>query len=194
MGPRLRGDDTEFLSAKMQKTPGRKKSRPGAAIKSLRRVVAGDRLGLEIFLQTVFAPFAAVAGLLVAAERRGAVVRHALQIDIAGADLATDLAGALDGSGRNVPGQTIGRVVGDLHRLGFVLGAEDGQHRAKDFLARNGHVSGNVGEDRRARIEALVDAFGQAGAAGYQSGTFLDALVDQRLDLVPLAAVDHRAD
>src|ERR1700732_292578 len=102
MGPRLRGDDTEFLSAKMQKTPGRKKSRPGAAIKNLRRVVTRDRLGLEIFLQTVFAPFAAVAGLLVAAERRGAVVRHALQIDVAGTDAAADLAGGFHGIGGDV--------------------------------------------------------------------------------------------
>src|SRR5437016_2246712 len=56
----------------------------------LRRVEARDRLHLEIFFQTVFAPFAAVAGLLVAAERRGAVVRHALQVDVAGADLLAD--------------------------------------------------------------------------------------------------------
>ena len=55
---------------------------------NLRGVVAGDRLHLEIFLEAVLAPLAAVAGLLVAAERRGAVVRHALQVDVAGADLA----------------------------------------------------------------------------------------------------------
>src|SRR5215218_9881952 len=41
----------------------------------LRGVVAGDRLHFEIFFQTVATPLAAVAGLLVAAERRGAVVR-----------------------------------------------------------------------------------------------------------------------
>src|ERR1700730_8955366 len=69
---------------------------------SLRGVEARDCLRLEIFLQTVAAPFAAVAGLLVAAERRGAVVRHALQIDVAGADLAADLARAIDRTGRHV--------------------------------------------------------------------------------------------
>src|SRR3982074_3715135 len=84
---------------------------------SLRRVVAGARLDLEIFLETVFAPFAAVAGLLVAAERGGAVVGHALQVDVAGADLAADLAGALNGIGRDVSGETIRRVVGDPHRV-----------------------------------------------------------------------------
>src|SRR3954471_5250605 len=60
------------------------------------RVVARDRLGLEILFKTELAPLAAVAGLLVAAERRGAVVRYALQIDVAGADLATDATGVLE--------------------------------------------------------------------------------------------------
>src|ERR1700712_4657698 len=83
------------------------------AFRNLRGVVAGDGLDLEIFFQTVLAPFAAVAGLLVAAERRGAVVRHALQVDVAGADLAADLARGLDGIGGDVAGKTVGRIVGD---------------------------------------------------------------------------------
>src|SRR3954451_8639475 len=91
---------------------------------SLRGVVAGDRLHFEIFFQTVLAPLAAVAGLLVAAERRGAVVRNALQIDVARADLLADPARAFDGVTGDVTGQTIGRVVGDLDGFGFVLGAE----------------------------------------------------------------------
>ena len=41
---------------------------------TLRGVVAGDGLDLEVFFQAVFAPLAAVAGLLVTAERSGAVV------------------------------------------------------------------------------------------------------------------------
>src|SRR5438477_2762031 len=93
----------------------------------LRRVVAGDGLHFEIFFQTVLAPLAAVAGLLVAAERRGAVVGHTLKVDVAGADLTADFAGALDGAGGNIAGQTIWRGVGDVHRFGFVLGAKYGQ-------------------------------------------------------------------
>src|SRR5215510_67555 len=92
----------------------------------LRRVVARNRLGLEIFLQTVTAPFAPVAGLLVASERRGALVRYSLQVDVGGADLAADTARGFDGVGRDVPGESVGRVIGDLHRLGLVLGAENG--------------------------------------------------------------------
>src|SRR3954451_22345298 len=87
----------------------------------LRGVIAGDRLHFEIFFQTVLAPFAAVAGLLVAAERRRAVVRNALQIDVAGADLLADAARRFHGVGGDVTGQTVGRVVGNLDRFGFVL-------------------------------------------------------------------------
>src|SRR5438105_7611549 len=160
----------------------------------LRRVEAGDGLHFEIFLETVLAPFAAVAGLLVAAERRSAVIRHALQVDVAGAELAGDLAGAVDAAGRDVAGKTVRRVVGDLDGVGFVLGADDGQHRSEDFLLRDRHVVGDVGEDGRTDIEALVDAFRQTWSAGHEGGALVDALLDQRLDLVPLDAADDRAD
>src|ERR1700760_2642670 len=80
-------------------------------VRLLRRVEAGDRLGLEIFFKAELTPLAAVARLLVAAERRGAVVRHALEIDVAGADPAADPARAFHGVGRDVTGETIGRVV-----------------------------------------------------------------------------------
>src|SRR6266852_7014650 len=184
-----------FNKDRNSKYGGAEKSTPALhPSESLRGVVAGDGLDLEIFFQAVFAPFAAVAGLLVAAKRRGAVVRNALQVDVAGAQLAADLAGAFDGVGGDVTGETIRRVVGDPHRVGFILGAEDGENGAKNFLARNRHLVGDVGEDGRAHIEAFVDAFRQARATGHQRGTFLDALVDQRLYLVPLSAVDDRTD
>src|ERR1700730_8037414 len=105
-----------LLAAPLQKQNAGARKNPAPALhpsQSLRGVVAGDRLDLEIFFQAVFAPFAAVAGLLVSAERRGAVGRHALPVGVAGARLAADLAGALDGVGGDVPRQTIGRVVGD---------------------------------------------------------------------------------
>src|SRR5215211_295684 len=149
---------------------------------NLRGVVAGDRLDLEIFLEAVLAPLAAVAGLLVAAERRGAVVRHALQVDVAGADLAGHAARAFHRIARDVTGETVGRVVGDLHRFGFILGADDGQYRSEDLFAGDRHVVGDVGEDGRADIEALVDALGETRTTGHQRRAFVDALLDQRLD------------
>src|SRR6202035_5121122 len=121
MGPGLRRDDVEFVLTAKQKRRSGFFIRSGAAAstRALRRVVAGDGLDLEIFLQPVFAPFAAIAGLLVAAERRGAVVRHALQIDVAGADAAADPARGLDRVGGDVTGKAIRCVVSDLD--GFLL-------------------------------------------------------------------------
>src|SRR5258708_11486724 len=102
MGPCFRGDAAEFC-ATYARTANRRseKSRPGAAIiaQRLRRVESCDGLDLEIFFQAVFAPLTAVPGLLVAAERRGAVVGHALQVDVAGANPAADPAGALHRGG-----------------------------------------------------------------------------------------------
>src|SRR6195256_4703370 len=102
---------TPNLFIAFSKTKKRRGGHPAPALhfslaQNLRRVEAGHRFHLEIFLQAILAPLAAVAGLLVAAERRGTVVRHALQVDVAGAQLAADLAGALEGIGGDVTGQT----------------------------------------------------------------------------------------
>src|SRR6266849_8352658 len=184
-----------FNKDRNSKYGGAEKSTPALhPSESLRGVVAGDGLDLEIFFQAVFAPFAAVAGLLVAAERRGAVVRDALQVDVAGANPAADPARGLHGVGGDVTGETVRRVVGDLHGILFVLGAKDGQHGAKNLFARDGHVVGDVGEDGWAYVKSLVDAVRQAGTAGNQGGAFLDALLDQGLDLVPLDAGHHGTD
>src|SRR5207237_4846857 len=82
----------------------------------LRGVEAGDRLRFEILFHAVLAPLTAVARLLVAAERCRTLVRQAVEVDVTGADLAGHLAGALDGAGRDVASETIGRLVGDLDR------------------------------------------------------------------------------
>ena len=50
-----------------------------------------------------------------------------------------------------------------LHGVGFVLGADDDQHRAEDFLARDGHVVGDIGEDGRAHVEAGLTPSGRPG-------------------------------
>src|SRR6185437_4054684 len=170
-------------------------SRPALlTLSHLRRVEAGDRLHLEIFLETELAPLAAVARLLVAAERRGAVVRNALQVDVAGADLTAHLARTLDSACGHITRKTVGRFVGDAHGVRLILGAHDREHRSEDLLFRDGHLFGYVGEHGRPHIEALVDAFRQTGTAGDQRRAFLDSLLDQGLDLVPLVAVDHRTD
>src|SRR5581483_12081772 len=101
---------------------------------------AGHGLDLEVLLEPEPAPLAAVARLLVAAERRGPLVGSAVEVDIAGADAARDPPRALDVTRGHVARQAIGRVVGDAHGLLLVLVADDGQHRPEDLLTRDRHV------------------------------------------------------
>ena len=56
---------------------------------------AKHRLHLEIFLQPEDATFAAIAGLLVTAERRGLIGRRAVEIDPPGADACGNLLDAV---------------------------------------------------------------------------------------------------
>src|SRR5258706_12573177 len=124
----------DSLSTKTEttKTPERENPAPALLLsQTLRGVVAGDCLDLEIFLQAVFAPLAAVAGLLVAAERRGAVVRHALQVDVPCADPAADLPGGLHGAGGDVTSEPTRRVAADPDRAHRRLAAQNGEHRAQ---------------------------------------------------------------
>src|SRR5215471_938014 len=104
---------------------------PGAVMSEGRRLSllsAGDRLHLKEVLHAVLAPLATVAGLLVAAERGGALVRNAVEVDHDGTDLPADALGAFDRAGGDVAGEAVGRVVGNLDRFGLVLSAEDGNH------------------------------------------------------------------
>src|SRR5690348_665744 len=70
--------------------------RVAAFAATLRGVVAHDRLDLEELVEAEFAPFAAVAGLLVAAEGRAEIGPGAVQMHIAGAQLRRHLARMLD--------------------------------------------------------------------------------------------------
>ena len=59
-------------------------------------LIAEHRLDLEIFLKAEDAVLAAIAGLLVAAERYFIVRRRTIEINAAGANLLADPAGVLD--------------------------------------------------------------------------------------------------
>ena len=73
----------------------------------------------------------------------------------------------------------------ELDRL--VLGREalDGQDRAEDLLADDAHVAADVGEDRGAIEEAVLEV-GLVGAAtaGDEASAFVDGAADVALDLV----------
>src|SRR5213078_5309893 len=80
---------------------------------------AGDGLDLHEFLEAEATPFAAVARLLVAAERRGPLVGGAVDVDVAGSHAPSNAACPFHVARGNVPRQSVGGVVG--HADGIVL-------------------------------------------------------------------------
>src|SRR5262249_52717273 len=158
------------------------------------RGVSEDGLQLQEFAQAGLAPLATVSGLLVTAEGAAEVGLRAVHVNVAAADPLGDLPGALDVRRRDVARQTIERVVGDLDRLVLVLVVDDGEHRAEDLLAGDGHVVADVGEDRGPDEVALLDALGPTGAAGHELRALFHALLDEALHLLELRLAGERAD
>src|ERR1700757_2375108 len=95
--------------------------------------VAQGALDLQILVEAELAPLSTVAAVLVTAERRvhveSMVDRHP-----AGPDLAGHTTRLVEVGPRDIAGQAVIGVVGDLHRLIDVVVAEDAQHRPEDFL------------------------------------------------------------
>src|SRR3981081_3849719 len=94
-----------------------------------------DRLGLQVFLVSLFAVAIAEAALLGAAERAGdSEVALAVDGDVAGADPLGHLECPADVGAADLAGQPVDGVVGDPD--GLVVGAirRDGQHGAENLL------------------------------------------------------------
>ena len=142
-------------------------------------------------MEAVFAPFAAIAAHLVTAKRRGHV-KGAVDRHLPRAQARGNSAGSFEIIAPDIAGQTIFGVIADGD--GFVdrAVAKDRQHRPKDFLAGDGHVVGDIGKDRGLDEIALVQPLGPTGAAGDQGCAFVDASLDQPLDLVELGRRDDR--
>src|SRR5262245_10521634 len=83
------------------------------------RLIAQRRLVLEILLEAEHAVLAAVAGLLVAAERNAAVPRRAVQIDSTSTNSFSDAAHPFDVLALDISSEAIGRTVCDRDRLVF---------------------------------------------------------------------------
>ena len=149
--------------------------RPRRLIGHPRTVLELHRLDLQELFEAELAELAAVARLLVAAERREQVEAAAVDVDLAGAQAARDALGALGIARPHAAGQPVDGVVGDAHRVVFVLVGDDRQHRAEDLLLRDGHVGAHVGEHGRLDVVALGQPLGRLGAAGDE----LRALVDR---------------
>ena len=135
-------------------------AREGAAdveLVGLADVDAGHRsLTLQVGLQAVAAALAAVARLLVAAERAGRVeLVERVGPHHAGAQLVGHPQDARALVGPDAGGQAVRRVVGLLDRLGGRAEGQHRQHRAEDLLAGDPVGLGDAGEDRRREPEAV---------------------------------------
>ncbi len=72
---------------------------------------------------------------------------------------------------------------GHPQRLLVVGGAGDDQHGAEDLLAVDRHVGGDVVEQGRSEVEALLMPFhGEAATVGEECRPLVDALLDVALD------------
>src|SRR6187549_3524406 len=119
-----------------------------------------DAVGLDlgVLLEALDAVLATDAARLVAAERGvGAVGDAAVDADGAGAELTTDRERTLLVAGGDVAAETVLVVVGEADRVVVTVERDDDQHGAEDLLARDGHVVGDVGEERRLHEPALVE-------------------------------------
>ena len=138
------------------------------------------------------ATFAGAARGFDAAKRRPGGAAFAVHLDHAGlqGQCQPVAAGAI--LRLDVVRQAIGGVIGDADGVSFGVKGDDRQHRAEDFLARDGHAGGHIGKDRGLDVKTAVEPLGQTRATGHQPRAFVDALLDESLNLLPLAAIDHR--
>src|SRR5262249_15977353 len=151
-------------------------------------------LRLEELLEAELAPLAAVARLLVAAERRAEIGLGAVHADLSGADPRRDAARALEVARRDIARESVGGVVCDPDRVLIVLVGQDREHRPEDLLARDRHVVAHVRENGRPHVVAAREAGGAAPAASHERGALVDPLLDQALDLGPLRLAHHGTD
>ena len=162
-------------------------------------VAEGDVHGLLVGVEVdrAVAALVAEAGGLHAAER-GAQVAHVVGVQPhhAGLDRLREVVRALEVVGPHVGGQPVLGVV--RQRQGLLVGVERGDchDRAEDLLLEDPGVGGDVGEDGRGDVGALLLALGQvlrAAAAGHQAAL---GLADLHVghDLVVVLRVHQGAD
>src|SRR3546814_15544010 len=107
----------------------------------------GDRLGLEVFLETGHTHLPAEAGLLVATERRvGAEPLAAVDADGSRTDPPCHRPGPRRVLGVDRAGEAVRRVVGYPDRVVVPVMGNHAEHRADDLLPRpqTGRASGRA--------------------------------------------------
>lgn len=152
-----------------------------------------DTFHFGVVLQRVFAVLATVAGHFVAAKwrlRRKCVVR--VHPDGASAQALDDVIRLVQIFGEYGRRQAVIGAIGPFDGLVDVAEPNQLLDRSEDFLLRDAHVVGYVGEDRRLD-EVAVAELGGSFAASHQFGTLPLATLNQVEDFVHLLLVDLRA-
>src|SRR6266487_6177134 len=109
----------------------------------------GVGLDLGVLLEAFDAVLASDPAGLVATERRvGSVGGAAVDAHQTGPQLLAHRLGALDGTRRDIRAEPVLVVVGKPDCLLVTVERDDDEHGAEDLLARDGHVVGDVREER----------------------------------------------
>src|SRR5882757_6404576 len=133
------------------------------------------------------------AGLISAERCVGAVARGAVDADEAGTQPLGHRQSAIECSGHDVACQPIRTVIGDPHRVVFVVERNDDEHRPEDLFLSDGHRVVDVDEKRWLDKEPLVQPVGRLGAADKHPCTLFDAFFDIAPDSAALPIGDDRA-
>src|ERR1700682_2072659 len=144
-----------------------------------------DRFDFRVLVESGDAVLASdPAGLIAAEWCVGAVARGAVDADEAGAQPLGHRQSAIECSGHDVACQPIRTVVGDPHRVFFVIERNDDEHRPEDLFLGDGHRVIDVREKRWLDKEPLVQPLRRLCPADDHPRAFFDAL----LDIAPNAA------
>src|SRR5580700_2440112 len=125
-----------------------------------------DLFGFEVFFDAPGTQFTTEARLFVAAPRGFDIRRlHVIHPDDARAQGFHGTHRLENIAGPDSGGQAVGRIIGDLERVFFVLEWNHGCDRAEDFFAGDAGRVADVGEDRGLDVITFTDFLG-ASAAG----------------------------
>ena len=108
----------------------------------------GERLDLEVFLETRDAHLATQTGLFVPTKRYvGPVPNTAVNRHGSGADTTGDGLGMFGIIGEDRSRQSVDGIVGDGHGVIIVVVCNGHENWTEDLLLGDGHVVGDIGQD-----------------------------------------------
>src|SRR5215210_7055119 len=149
-------------------------------------VVQVYRLLAKVALVPVWPVVAAHARKAVAGVETLELLRaYLVYVDLAEVDVVDGPHRLVQIGRKNVGGQPVWRVVGEIHYLVEVLERLDRQHGTKDFTLNNVHFVRGIGQHRRLEPVPLLEPFSfRTLPAESYVGPLLYGLSDKGLDLL----------